>query len=244
MSNSLPKPQEFTAVFEDKQVYNDKFTHLHFELKQPHRLNFRAGQFLSLLVDDDGTRRAYSIASDPDIDHGVEILLDTTPQGKGVKYLQTLEFGDEVRFLAPMGRFVIEQDETAAVEEKSLALVGTGSGVAPLRSMLLDQLKNKQDQRPITLYWGLRYAHQMIWQDDFSRWSQQYPNFKFHPVLSRPEEGWPLCQGRVTDCLSVHQLTPQTGYYLCGGKMMIDDVKQVLQERGVEPGSIHHEKFF
>ncbi len=236
----MQKPQHYTAIFEDRQVYNEKFTHLHFELKKPYRLDFKAGQFLSLKVDEDGARRAYSIASDPDIDHGVEILLDVTPQGKGVTYLQNLEFGDEVEFIAPSGRFVITDD----APEESLALVGTGSGIAPLRSMAIDQLKNKQDQRQITLYWGLRYARHLVWQDDFSRWSKQYPNFHFHPTLSRAEKEWPLCRGRVTNCLNVHDLPENAGYYLCGGKAMIDDVKQVLMERGVAEDRIHHEKFF
>jgi len=79
----MQKPQEYTAVFEDRQVYNDKFVYFHFELKSPTRLDFKAGQFVSLLVDEQGTHRAYSIASDPDVKHGIEILLDITPNGKG-----------------------------------------------------------------------------------------------------------------------------------------------------------------
>jgi len=136
----MQRPQEYTAVFEDRQVYNDKFVYFHFELKSPTRLDFKAGQFVSLLVDEQGTHRAYSIASDPDVKHGIEILLDVTPNGKGVNYLLNLKFGDEIKFLAPMGRFIIEEDN----DEEQLALVGTGSGIAPLRSIAFDQLKNKQ----------------------------------------------------------------------------------------------------
>lgn len=235
----MQRPQEYTAVFEDRQVYNDKFVYFHFELKSPTRLDFKAGQFISILVDEQGTHRAYSIASDPDVKHGIEILLDIAPNGKGVNYLLNLKFGDEIKFLAPMGRFIIEEDN----DEKQLALVGTGSGIAPLRSIALDQLKNKQDQRQITLYWGLRFANQLVWQNEFSSWSDLYPNFEFHPTLSRAEKEWPLCRGHVTNCLQIHDLAPQTGFYLCGGKKMIDDVKQVLTSRGVEKKFIHHEKF-
>jgi len=80
-----------------------------------------------------------------------------------------------------MGRFIIEEDN----DEAQLALVGTGSGIAPLKSIAFDQLKNKQDQRQITLYWGLRFANQLVWQNEFSRWSDRYSNFEFHPTLSR-----------------------------------------------------------
>ena len=236
----MQKPQEYTAVFEDRQVYNDKFVYFHFELKSPTRLDFKAGQFISLLVDEQSTHRAYSIASDPDVKHGIEILLDITPNGKGVNYLLNLKFGDEIKFLAPMGRFIIEEDN----DEAQLALVGTGSGIAPLKSIAFDQLKNKQDQRQITLYWGLRFANQLVWQNEFSRWSDRYSNFEFHPTLSRAEKEWPLCRGRVTNCLQIHDLAPKTGYYLCGSKKVVDDVKQVLFSRGVEKKFIHHENFF
>jgi CDP-4-dehydro-6-deoxyglucose reductase len=236
----MTKPQRYTAILEDKQQYNEKFTHLHFELKKPHRLDFKAGQFVSMVVDENNTHRAYSIMSDPDIKHGIEILLDVSPDGKGVNYLLDLEFGEQVEFMAPMGRFVIEEDN----EEQALALVGTGSGVAPLHSMIINQLKNKEDERPMTLYWGQRYEKHMIWGDKFGRLSEQYPNFDFHPVLSRPGEKWPLCSGHVTDCLKVHDLLPNTGYYLCGSKAMIQDVKQVLAGRGVDQKKIHNERFY
>ncbi len=167
-------------------------------------------------------------------------MLDVTPQGKGVTYLQNLKMGNEIEFMGPMGRFVIEDD----APEQALALVGTGSGIAPLYSMVTDQLKNKGDKREITLYWGLRYAKHLVWQDEFLRWSKAFPNFKFHPTLSRAENEWSLCRGRVTDCLQVHDLPENAGYYLCGGKAMIDDVKKVLTERGVDKKQIHHEKFF
>ncbi len=239
----MQRPQEYTAIFEDKQIYNDKFTHLHFELKEPHTIDFKAGQFVSVKVDEK-THRAYSICSDPDIKHGIEIFLDVTPQGKGVTYLTNLEFGDEMQFLGPMGRFVIQdQKDKTDHPEKALVLVGTGCGVAPLRSIVIDQLKNKQDERPITLYWGLRYASHLVWQDEFSRLSKQYSNFSFHPTLSRAEKQWPLCRGRVTNCLNVHELPENAGYYLCGSKAMVDDVRQVLLNKGVDKGSIHHEKF-
>jgi len=237
---TMQRPQEYAAIFEDKQVYNDKFVHFHFELKNPYTIDFKAGQFISIKINEQGVRRAYSICSDPDINHGVEILLDVSPQGEGVYYLQNLQLGDEISFLGPMGRFVIEDNP----EEKAIALVGTGSGVAPLHSMMIDQLKNKEDTRSITLYWGLRHAAHMIWQDEFARWSKQFSNFQFHPTLSQAEKEWSLCRGRVTNCLQVHDLPANTGYYLCGGKAMIDDVKQILTSRGVDLKNIHHEKFF
>lgn len=236
----MQKAQEYTAIFENKEVLNEKFEHYHFELKNPYTLAFQAGQYASLKVNDAGIHRAYSICSDPDIDHGIEILLDVTPQGVGVSYLQNLKYGDEIKFLAPMGRFVIQENDA----REAVVLVGTGSGIAPLHSMVVDQLKNKGFTKPMILYWGLRHASHLVWQDEFMRWSKKFSNFKFHPTLSRPEAQWPLCRGRVTDCLQMHDLPPNADYYLCGSKEMIADTKQILEQREVVSDRIFHERFF
>ncbi len=239
-NTNMQKPQEYTAIFENKEVYNEKFEHYHFELKSPYILNFQAGHYVSLVVNEAGLHRAYSICSDPDIDHGIEILLDVMPQGAGVSYFQNLKYGDEIKFLAPMGRFVIKENP----DREAIVLVGTGSGIAPLHSMVVDQLKNNSFSKPIILYWGLRHASHLIWQDEFTRWSKSFPNFKFHPTLSRPETQWPLCRGRVTDCLQMHDLPPKADYYLCGCKEMVNEAKQILQQREVPIANIFHEKFF
>ncbi len=237
----MSKIQEYTAIFENKEVYNEKFEHYHFELKKPYDIKFKAGQFISVQVNGRKLRRSYSICNDPDIKHGVEILLDVAPNGVGVNYFQNLEYGDEIKFIGPLGSFVIDDSHH---NYDALVLVGIGSGVAALHSMIVDQLKNKEDTRPISLYWGLRYARHLVWQDEFLRWSKRFPHFNFHPTLSRPEEKWPLCRGRVTDCLSIHDLPENAAYYLCGSLAMINDCEQILQDRGVQADRIYHEQFF
>lgn len=237
----MTPPTQFIAKLEDKQVYNDKFTHYHFEFVEPHELDFLAGQYVSIKVAPDGTRRSYSICSSPGIKHGFETILDVEPAGIGCQFLESLEFGAEINLLAPLGHFVISAEDP----EDEIVLVATGSGISPFRAMIFDLLQEKQDQRPISLYWGLRHAEHLCWQDEFSQLSEHFPNFRFHPVLSQAPEGWPLCRGRVTDCLGTHQLpaSPKTGYYLCGRGQMIQDVSQVLVERGVPSNHIHYEKY-
>lgn len=233
-------PQLYTARLEDKIQHNDKFIQYMFELEQPHSMDFKAGQYVSMKVSEKGERRSYSISSSPAISHGFELLIDITPQGLGTKYLENLKFGDQVQILAPMGIFTIVDDPT----EEELVFIATGSGVAPFYSMIQDLLQDNQDPRPITLYWGLRYVEDLFWQDEFSRFSDAFPQFKFHPVISKAIDEWPLCKGRVTDCLSVHALPPKAGYYLCGNAPMIHDVINLLGQKGVANANIHHEKFY
>lgn len=238
------KPQQFKARLEESISLTDSFLHLKFELIEPHRMPFIAGQYVSVKVDQSGNRRSYSIVSRSDIDHGFELLVDTKPQGLGSKFFQQLQPGNEIEFLGPLGRFVVADDPDSVSKETELALVATGSGLAPLYSMLQDLLQVKQDPRPITLYWGVRYVSDLFWTDDLEDLMEAFPNFKFHPVVSRPVPEWILCSGRVTNCLQVHDIPMTAGYYLCGNAQMIQDVQALLQMRAIPAERIHHEKFY
>jgi ferredoxin-NADP reductase len=237
---NLPVPQQFTVKLSHKTVLNPKFEHYDFELVSPNKMSFVAGQYVSFAVSDQGHRRSWSICSSPSIDHGFEIVIDPAPMGVGTQFLQSMKPGDEAQVLGPLGRFVI--DESGA--EQAIVFIATGVGITPFRSMILDLLQVKNDQRPMTLYWGLRHAEDLIWQDEFQELSAHFKNFRFHPVLSRAAQEWPLCRGRVTDCLSIHALPENAGYYLCGNDQMITDVRSLLEGKGVAPERIHREKFY
>lgn len=236
----MSSPQKYTAKLEDKVSLNDKFIQYSFELVEPHRIEFLAGQYVSLKVSDKGERRSYSIASTPDNNHQFDLLVDKSPSGLGVQFLENLQFGDEVEVMAPMGQLVVPADLTA----EHLVFVATGSGIAPFVSIIKDQLRNKQDQRQITLHWGMRQPTDLFSLDDWQQLAETFPNFHFHPVLSQAAEAWTLCRGHVTDCLEVHELAPNAAYFLCGSQGMIQDVISTLTGREVNPESILIEKFY
>ncbi len=236
----MQPPKQYTAKLEDKIQYNEKYIHYAFEFTEPHSMNFIAGQYVSLKVSDKGERRSYSIASSPGINHGVELLLDISPQGVGSKYLESLQFGDTVTFLGPLGLFIVQEK----IPERELFFIATGSGVAPFRSMLLDLLQEKQDKRKMTMYWGLRYEQDMFWESEFQELAESFPNFTFKIILSKPTEAWKLSQGRVTDLLTVLNKPAGAGYYLCGSGPMVKDVIQHLLESGVPAQNVHNESFY
>jgi ferredoxin-NADP reductase len=237
----MVKPQQCVAKLADKHVLNDKYVQLFFECVQPSRFAFDAGQYVSIAIPDgSGERRSYSICSRPDEEHGFELLIDVTPHGKGTNYLTGMAFGQEMQFLAPLGRFIVPPEVTANPQ----VFVATGSGVAPFRSMILDQLQTKKNAAPMLLYLGLRHVEELFWEDEFEELAQNFPNFRFHPVISQALPEWPLCRGHVTDCFMVHETTPNSEYYLCGNQRMIDDMMRLIQEKGIAPEKIHHEQFF
>jgi len=62
--------------------------------------------------------------------------------------------------------------------------------------------------------------------------------------MSQARQEWPLCRGHVTDCLAIHAVPVNAGFYLCGNTAMVQDVKKVLIDKGVAEANIHHEKFY
>lgn len=233
----MGKPQQYKGKVSDKQILNDKFQYLKIELVEPHQLEFQAGQYVSVDVGG-GVRRSYSIASAPSMKHAVELCVDITPGGKGSEYIKNLQPGSEVSFLAPLGVFVM------APGEKKLLLVATGTGIAPLRSMILDLLRDKQDQRPLWLFWGLRLVKDMFWVEDWRQIDEYYPNFHYCLLLSQPPERWPVESGYVTEEMKELALDKDWGVYVCGNPQMMEEVKKFAAGQGVPEKQIHYEKFF
>lgn len=234
----FPKPQPFTARFEDKIVHNAKYIEYHFELAQPHELHFMAGQYVSIKVAESGERRSYSICSAPSIAHGFILLNDITPAGLGTQYLESLVFGQEITGMGPLGRFVLSDQP-----ESAIVLIGTGSGITPLKSMLLSLVESR-DTRPISLYWGMRHAEELFWLDDFQDIVEANEHISFYPVISQPNPEWTLSTGHVTDLLAVHEFPQDAGYYLCGSNNAIKSINEFLLAKSIDPQYIHHEQFY
>lgn len=236
--------QQYTARLSESQMVAEKFWLGKFELVQPNRLEFLAGQYLLLNVPDSPQKKSYSIASDPSITHAIELLVDIAPQGPGTKYLSALKNGDQVSFYAPAGEFVQPADGTSVRnEEQELVFVATGTGIAPLRSMYKHLLQGKNDMRRMKLFWGLRSEVDICWLEELRELSRAFPNFSFEIILSKPSPDWTLNTGHVTEYV-LAGVKPGVGYYLCGNPKMVAEVSEGLSQKNVEAMHIHSEKFF
>jgi len=260
MTPTLTPPQQFTARLADRQIYNESFQQLHFELTgQPNELHFKAGQYVSIQVNERGERRSYSITSSPEVSHGFELLVDISPQGLGSQYLAGLQLGEEISFLAPLGRFTLTPETTG--HSNPVVMIATGSGIAPFKAMLHELLQLKFDRlaeretvgdtplsllppRDITLHWGMRYAENLFWLDEFQEFMDSFSQFHFNPTLSKPTADWTLSRGRVTEVLQLSSFDLSADYYLCGNQEMIEAVVALLSGKGIPDNQIHFEKFY
>jgi NAD(P)H-flavin reductase len=210
-------------------------------LRHPQHIIFKAGQFISFEVPKEGfpqlVTRPYSIASPPSITDRVTLVFNLVAGGPGSTYLYGLQVGDSVSFKGPAGSFYVREDPN-----KQTLFVGTGTGIAPLRSMILTLLEKNSNQS-ITLFWGLRYERDLYYQDELEALAARYPKFSFITTLSRPQPQWTGAKGRVTGLVQ-ERLTSVRDLmvYLCGNGEMLKEVTALIQAKGLCP--IYREKYY
>lgn len=233
------------------KVRTKKFlTHDVFELilARPEGFQFDAGQYISIVVPGAGPggrnlRRAYSIASPPETPE-IELCVKIVEGGPGTTYLNSLKEGDELQAQGPFGDFVLEHDQSLPC-----MFIGTGTGIAPLRSMVLS--KQWQSTAPVSFLLGVRAEKDIVYPELFetNRPSQLKSHEHVRIALSRPEGPWTGFRGRVTDYLrdlagrSAWEIA-KSHYYLCGSGAMITEVKEILAASGVPKEQVHTEKYF
>lgn len=231
------KPQRLTATLTYKENLASKFNYFEFQTEGP--FDFDAGQYVNTLVAEH-TYRAYSIATRPAEDK-FGLLVDTRPGGPGSQFYESIEVGKVIEFLGPLGIFIIRPEDGA----HNILLLGTGSGISPLRCIVDDELLNKKSDKNIYLYMGLTKTSEIFWNDYFEDLASKHENFHYKLAIYDPEESWTGHKGYNTELML--QDFPDTcdcAAYLCGHPAMIKGAKELLQKTGCPDMRIYEEKFF
>lgn len=210
-------------------------------------LSYLPGQFITLHLEDEGRelRRSYSIAVPPRQDGEIALAVGEVPGGRATRILFDLQPGERLRASGPFGRFVLREDEVVP----HLYLVGTGTGVAPYRTMLpqLDRLLTRDPTRRVTLLLGVRSPEERLYGEEFRAFAAHHPNFTFLSCQSRALSDPPAPDeraGYVQKTLADLAPDPTTSVvYLCGNPGMIDEATAWLKARGFPLTNVRREKY-
>jgi NAD(P)H-flavin reductase len=221
-----------------------------FKINLGEDFDFKAGQFVNLSFEEGEKtyRRAYSIASKANKSKNIELCIKLVEKGELTPKLFKKNKGDELKIQGPLGIFTIEK-----ANKDKLVFIGTGTGIAPLRSMILTELE-KQNQvlenknegiiktREITLIFGVRYDNEILFKDEFEELAKQNPNFKYIQIVSRPSENWQGRTGHVQDNFDMVDVN-NSNVFICGLPAMFEGAKSKLIEMGMKEEDIFHEVF-
>jgi len=224
-------------IAEHKDLTHDVFE-IRFETED--NIDFKSGQFVTIKINDKlpPCFRAYSIASSP-IKNSKEfkLCIKRVENGRGSNWLNNLKVNETINFIGPNGHF------THKGEKPNSFFIATGTGLAPFTAMIED-LINQGSDRNLELLFGVRHIKDVFYQEWLSELAKK-GDFKFTTTLSRPEdENWKGSVGRVTNILREKELdTKNTEFYICGLNNMIEEIVEILKEKGVPEESIHFEKY-
>ncbi len=203
--------------------------------------------------------RAYSMASFPKegktLKFNIRIatppfeggrLSDKVPWGICSSYTFSLKPGDKVFLSGPYGESHMVHDDRELV-----FLIG-GAGSSFGRSHILDLFYTKNTKRKVTLWYGARSLRENIYEEDYKKLEKDFPNFKYHLVLSEPlpediAAGWPkddpiktafLFRAFETGQLKRMDYPEENLYYVCGPPLHNKSVMKLLDDYGVPRESI------
>jgi CDP-4-dehydro-6-deoxyglucose reductase len=199
---------------------------------------FEPGQYIDVLLPD-GRRRSFSIASPPHDSRLLELHVRHAPGGEFTDRLFAHDPRNTLLSIeGPLGRFKYRN-----VAGAPLLLVGGGTGLAPLKSILRHVLE-QEPQRELTLYWGVRAERDLYAHAELEALARRALNFRYCAVLSEPGLEWSGRRGWVHEAvladlprLDNHEI------YVSGPPAMVAAVRREFARNGADPARVYADSF-
>ena len=189
----------------------------------------------------------------PPWDRAKNAWMDVNP-GICSSYVFSRKVGDKVTISGPYGEFFIKDTDAEMV------YIGGGAGMAPMRSHLFHLFHTLKTDRKVTYYYGGRSKRELFYEEDFRQIEKEFPNFKFHLVLSEPapEDNWKEKKslddegdgflGFVHNAVIEHHLKPHEApedieFYFCGPPLMNQAVLKMCDDWGVPEENVAFDDF-
>jgi len=245
LSKSIPV-KEFSGKIVGFQPLTHDISGVEIEIDSP--LKFWAGQYVDITVTTgNGERitRSFSMASSPRDARNLEFIIKKYPGGRFSSELDTggIRKGATVSVNGPFGMCFRREERQGPV-----ILVGAGSGMSPVWSILNEQIASGED-RAILFFYGARTPEDLFKLDDIAELVEMYPLLEFIPVLSHVDDtaDWAGERGFVHESverrLKELDLDGEGDVYACGPPPMIDALSPVLFMNDFESERIFIDKF-
>ena len=199
-------------------------------------LQFSAGQYV-LLTFGGRLTRPYSLANQPGA-RTLEFHISQIDGGATSAYVgKTLRVGEEVDVDGPYGSSYLRPSS------RPILLVGGGSGLAPVVS-ILKTIISQRKRRRIHLYHGVRDLED-IYDGDMLTTAALCHSFAFRPVLLAPTRPTKHRSGLVHEAIAA-DFTSLDDFeiYVAGPPQMVDAVTETVRRRGVPVSDIYAEPFY
>jgi ferredoxin-NADP reductase len=212
----------------------------------PHLPTFVPGQHMDVrLTAPDGyeAQRSYSIASAPERSHTVELAIERLEDGEVSTFLHDeVRVGDEIELRGPIGGHFM----WSVKDGGPLLLIGGGSGVVPLISMIRHH-GEQGSMLPVTLVASARTPRDHLYLDELRSRHAERRGFALVATVTRETPDQPdLRSGRIDRALLAHVLATSGRpfrTFVCGSNAFVESVSQLLLDLDVAPDQIRTERY-
>ncbi|MBX7443417.1 MULTISPECIES: ferredoxin reductase [unclassified Arthrobacter] len=204
-----------------------------------------AGQHIDIrLTAEDGYSaiRSYSVAS-AGMDGHLEITVDELPDGEVSPYLvRDLAIGDKLEIRGPVGGWFVWRP----INRNRVQLIGGGSGVVPLMSMIRAH-QASSNESPFRLLYSLKSPETSLYRDELARLDRESAKLMVDYIYTRSTpEGWPVPPARLTSDAFLGRIFPpeeNPDVFICGQTVFVETVADWLVMAGYPADSIKTERF-
>jgi ferredoxin-NADP reductase len=217
-----------------------------FTLGMPTWDGHRPGQHVDLrLTAEDGysVERSYSIASEPELGHEIDITVERIAGGEVSPFLHEVVVpGDRLEVRGPIGGYFVWE----AALGGPLLLVAGGSGVVPLMAMARHRARAGSGVAARLLF-SSRGPEEIIYADELDRLAAAGDGFDVvHTLTRRQPPGWTGLARRIDEQMLAGVLEPLGSgarAYACGPTALVETVANGLVRLGLPPDRIRTERF-
>ena len=219
---------------------NQNVLRLFLKLPVTERLQFMAGQYIDIYMQND-KRRSFSLANAPHDDEFLELHVRYYNGGLFSEYaFNKLHERSLLRIEGPFGSFFLREDS-----DRPKILMAGGTGFAPVKSIIEYSIK-KQINRPIHLYWGARTKSDLYMHELACQWQKSIKDFYYVPVLSDPlaSEQWHGKTGLVHEAI-LNDFSDLSAYdvYACGPPPMVKAANGTFIKQGLPANCFYSDSF-
>jgi ferredoxin-NADP reductase len=216
-----------------------------FTLRLPNWTPHKPGQHYDLrLTAPDGyqAQRSYSIASEPERTDEVDLTVERIPDGEVSTYLHdVLVQGDQVEVRGPIGGYFVWDSDGSA----PLLLIGGGSGVVPLMSMLRHR-RAVASGTPAVLLYSSRSFESIIYRKELEQLAKGDGLTVHHTLTRSSPPAWKGFTRRIDEAMLrevAEPLGPGADVFICGPTLLVESAAELLVKLGFAPGRIRTERF-
>jgi CDP-4-dehydro-6-deoxyglucose reductase len=201
---------------------------------------FEPGQYVDILLPA-GRRRSFSIASPPHDARPLELHIRRIAGGEFSERLFHADMRSNLLSIAgPLGTFTYRPH---AGQGPPMLLIGGGTGIAPLLSILRHLIENGIE-RDMRLYWGVRSEADLYAHATLEQLSRRAASLTYVPVLSEPGPEWSGRRGWVHEAaLREIPNLESIEVYAAGPPAMVAAVQREYDSRGSAKTRLYYDSF-